>query len=138
MFNLLLVSIGVTCVILSVMVFNDKINLLRNGVKVKGEVIDFEHSSNALITDEKKVLYIEIYKPIIRFKSDDGNIIRITLDSTKTDSFYRIGDRVDLIYAKGDIQNIEINEVKVMMRIVIKLIFIGIAFLMAGMFFMII
>ena len=77
MFNLLLVSIGVTCVILSVMVFNDKINLLRNGVKVKGEVIDFEHSSNALITDEKKVLYIEIYKPIIRFKSDDGNIIRI-------------------------------------------------------------
>lgn len=135
MFNLLLISIGITCVILSVMVFNDKINLLRNGVKIKGEVVDFEHSRNALITDEKEVLYIDIYKPIIRFKNDNGNIIRITLDSTQTDNFYRIGDRVDLIYAKGDIENIEINEIRVMMKLVFKLVFIGIVFLIFGIFF---
>lgn len=116
------------------MVFNDKIKLLKNGVKVKGEVVDFEHITNALLTEEKSLLYIKIYKPIIRFKSDDGNIRRITFDSSQTNNFYRIGDKVELIYSKGDIENIEINEIKVMMELVFKLIFIGIAFLTSGIF----
>lgn len=135
MFSLLIISIGVTCVIISVMVFNDKIKLLRNGVRIEGEVVDFEHTTNALVTEEKELLYITIYNPVIRFKGEDGNIRRITYDNSKTNKFYRIGDKVNLIYLRGDIKNIEINEVREMMTIIIKLIFIGVAFIIAGLFF---
>ena len=135
MFSLLIISIGVTCVILSVMIFNDKIKLLRNGIRIEGEVVDFEHTTNTLVTEEKELLYITIYNPVIRFKGEDGNIRRITYDNSKTNKFYRIGDKVNLIYLRGDIKNIEINEAREMMTIIIKLIFIGVAFIIAGIFF---
>lgn len=129
MISILLISIGITFIILSTMVFIDKIRLLKNGVKTDGEVIDFEKSSDAFITEGKEILYITVYKPIIRFKTETGEYRTFTYDNTQNDKIYRVGDKVKLIYPIEDVENIEINDKNNLFKSLCKLIAIGIMFI---------
>ena len=136
MFSILLISIGVTFIILSVMVFSDKIKLLRTGIRVEGEVIDFEESTNSIVTQDKNILYTTIRNPIITFRNESGNMQRIVYDNSRNNKFYRIGDKVKLIYSRGDIKNIELNEIREMMVMTLKLLCIGVIFFVVGILFM--
>ena len=129
MISILLISIGITFIILSAIVFIDKLKLLKYGIRTDGEVIDFEKSTDALISEGKEILYITVYKPIIRFKTEDGEYKTFTYDSAKNDNFYKIGDKVKLIYAPTDFENIEVNEKSSLFKLLCQLTAIGIMFI---------
>lgn len=129
MISILLISIGITFIILSTMVFIDKMRLLRDGIRTDGEVIDFEKCSDAFISEGKEILYITIYKPIIRFKTANGEYRTFIYESTQNDKTYILGDKVKLIYPIEDFENIEINDKNNLFKSLCKLISIGIMFI---------
>lgn len=129
MVSILLISIGITFIILSTMVFIDKIKLLRDGIRIDGEVIDFEKCTDASISEGKEILYITVYRPIIRFKTENGEYRTFTYDNAQNDNFYKIGDKVKLIYPVEDLEGIEVNENNCIFKVLCKLISIGIIFI---------
>lgn len=129
MISILLISIGITFIILSTMVFIDKMRLLRDGIRADGEVIDFEKCSDAFISEGKEILYITIYKPIIRFKTASGEYRTFIYESTQNDKTYILGDKVKLIYPIEDFEDIEINDKNTLFKSLCKLISIGIMFI---------
>lgn len=129
MVSILLISIGITFIILGIAVFSEKLRLLKNGVKIDGEVIDFEKKYESNINSSKQIVYETKYKPVIRFKTDSGEFKTIIYEDLGTDKKYRIGDKVTLIYPIDDLESIEVNEKQNMFRMLCKLISIGIMFI---------
>lgn len=129
MVSILLISIGITFIILGIMIFIDKLKLLRTGVKAEGEVVDFEKKIEASISEEKEILYITVYKPIIRFKAENGIITTITYDNVNSNKIYKIGDKVTLIYKAEELENVEINDIQNIFGVLCKLIAMGIIFI---------
>lgn len=132
MVSILLISIGITFIILGIMIFIDKLKLLRTGVRTEGEVVDFEKKIEASISEEKEILYITVYKPIIRFKTENGEIRTITYDTVNSNKIYKIGDKVTLIYKIEELENVEINEMQNIFGTLCKLIAMGIIFIIFG------
>lgn len=129
MVSILLISIGITFIILGIMIFIDKLKLLRTGVRAEGEVVDFEKKIEASISEEKEILYITVYKPIIRFKAENGIITTITYDNVNSNKIYKIGDKVTLIYKAEELENVEINDIQNIFGVLCKLIAMGIIFI---------
>ncbi|OOM13587.1 DUF3592 domain-containing protein [Clostridium saccharobutylicum] len=129
MVSILLISIGITFIILGIMIFIDKLKLLRTGVRAEGEVVDFEKKIEASISEEKEILYITVYKPIIRFKAENGVIRTITYDDVNSNKIYKIGDKVTLIYKAEELENVEINDIQNIFGVLCKLIAMGIIFI---------
>ncbi|AGX42308.1 DUF3592 domain-containing protein [Clostridium saccharobutylicum] len=129
MVSILLISIGITFIILGIMIFIDKLKLLRTGVRTEGEVVDFEKKIEASISEEKEILYITVYKPIIRFKAENGAIRTITYDAVNSNKIYKIGDKVTLIYKAEELENVEINDIQNIFGVLCKLIAMGIIFI---------
>ncbi|AQS09223.1 hypothetical protein CLOBY_13460 [Clostridium saccharobutylicum] len=129
MVSILLISIGITFIILGIMIFIDKLKLLRTGVRAEGEVVDFEKKIEASISEEKEILYITVYKPIIRFKAENGVIRTITYDAVNSNKIYKIGDKVTLIYKAEELENVEINDIQNIFGVLCKLIAMGIIFI---------
>lgn len=129
MVSILLMSIGITFIIIGIMVFIDKIKLLKNGVKTEGEVIDFQKGLSSYISEDKQIVYITVYRPVIRFKDENNEFKIITYDVSDSERIYSIGDKVNLVYTKNDSDYVEIAEKQIIFSMLCKLISIGIMFI---------
>lgn len=129
MVSILLMSIGITFIIIGIMVFIDKIKLLKNGIKTEGEVIDFEKGLSSYIGEDKQIVYVTVYRPVIRFKDKNNEFRIITYDISDSGRIYNIGDKVNLVYTENDLNYIEIAEKQIIFSILCKLISIGIMFI---------
>lgn len=129
MVSILLASIGITFIAIGILIFIDKIRLLKYGTKVQGEIIDFEKVLSSYINETKEIMYITIYIPVIKFKNKNGEAKIITFDISDSDKIYKVGDKVALIYTENDPDYIEIAEKQIFFSVLCKLISIGIMFI---------
>ena len=126
MIIVLLIIIGIALMMIGTIIFINKIKLLRDGVKTEGEVIDLQKYTEASISEGKQVFYVTIYKPVIQFKTESGEIKRIIYENVEDNKMYNIGDKVKLIYPAKELDKIEIQEKSLMINFLCKLITIGI------------
>ena len=129
MVSILLMSIGITFIVIGILVFVYKIRLLKYGVKTEGEVIDFEKGLSSYISEDKQIIYITVYRPIIKFKDGNNQIKIITYDGSESDRVYNVGDKVTLVYTRNDPDYVEIAEKQIIFSMLCKLISIGIMFI---------
>ncbi|WP_294156501.1 DUF3592 domain-containing protein [uncultured Clostridium sp.] len=129
MVSILLMSIGITFIIIGIMVFINKINLLKSGIKTEGEVIDFQKGLSSYIGEDKQIVYVTVYRPVIRFKDENNEVKIITYDLSGRQRIYNIGDKVNLVYTTNNPDYVEIAEKQIIFSMLCKLISIGIMFI---------
>ena len=129
MVSILLMSIGITFIVIGILVFVYKIRLLKYGVKTEGEVIDFEKGLSSYVSEDKQIIYITVYRPIIKFKDGNNQIKIITYDGSESDRVYHVGDKVTLVYTRNYPDYVEIAEKQIIFSMLCKLISIGIMFI---------
>ena len=129
MVSILLASIGITFIAIGILIFIDKIRLIKYGTKVQGEIIDFEKVLSSYINETKEIVYITIYIPVIKFKNKNGEDEIITYDISDSDKIYKVGDNVALVYTENELDYIEIAEKQIIFSVLCKLISIGIMFI---------
>ena len=70
MVSILLMSIGVTFIVIGILIFIDKIKLIKYGIRTEGEIVDFEKGLSSYINEDKQIIYITVYRPVIKFKDE--------------------------------------------------------------------
>lgn len=129
MVSILLMSIGITFIVIGIMVFMDKIKLIKYGIKAEGEIIDFNKGMSSYINEDKQIVYITVYRPVIRFIDENNEIRIITYDISENDRSYKIGDKVMLAYTRNDPEYVELAEKQIAFSMLCKLISLGIMFI---------
>ena len=85
MVSILLMSIGITFIVIGIMVFLDKIKLIKYGIKAEGEIIDFKKGMSSYINEDKQIVYIIVSRPVIRFVDENNEIRIITYDISENE-----------------------------------------------------
>ena len=129
MVSILLMSIGITFIVIGIMVFLDKIKLIKCGIKAEGEIIDFKKGMSSYINEDKQIVYITVSRPVIRFVDENNEIRIITYDISENDRSYKIGDKVMLAYTRNDPEYVELAEKQIAFSMLCKLISLGIMFI---------
>ena len=130
MVSILLISIGITFIIYGIMLFIEKIKIMKNGLKTDGSVIDFEEEANSYIDNKKKIAYKPVYKPIIRFKDQNGNMHIEKLDDY--DDECKLGEKISIIYSSKDEDEFDIYVKKNIFMFLSNMISMGIIFIIFG------
>ena len=107
----------------------DKIKLIKYGIKAEGEIIDFKKGMSSYINEDKQIVYITVYRPVIRFIDENNEIRIITYDISENDRSYKIGDKVMLAYTRNDPEYVELAEKQIAFSMLCKLISLGIMFI---------
>jgi len=122
-------SIGITFIVIGIMVFLDKIKLIKYGIKAEGEIIAFKKGMSSYINEDKQIVYITVSRPVIRFVDENNEIRIITYDISENDRSYKIGDKVMLAYTRNDPEYVELAEKQIAFSMLCKLISLGIMFI---------
>ena len=130
MVSILLISIGITFIIYGILLFIEKIKIMKNGLKTDGKVIDFEEEVNSYIDNKKKIIYKPVYRPVIRFKDQEGNMHIEKLDDY--DDVCRIGENISIVYSSKDKDEFEIYVKKNIFMFLSNMISMGIIFIIFG------
>lgn len=129
MVSILLISIGITFIVYGILLFIEKIKIMKNGLKTEGKVIDFEEEVNSYI-DNKKIVYKPVYRPIISFKDQEGNVHIEKLEDY--DDICRSGEKVSIVYSSKDKDKVEIYVKKNIFKFLSNMISMGIIFIVFG------
>lgn len=129
MVSILLISIGITFIIYGILLFIEKIKIMKNGLKTDGKVIDFEEEVNSYI-DNKKIVYKPVYRPIISFKDQEGNVHIEKLEDY--DDICRSGEKISIVYSSKDKDEFEIYVKKNIFKFLSNMISMGIIFIIFG------
>lgn len=130
MVSILLISIGITFIIYGILIFIKNIQLIRRGLKAEGKVIDFEEEMISYINKDKKIVYKPVYKPVVRFKDNEGNTRIEKLDSYN--DMFRLGEKISIVYSVEHEDDIEVNSKKNIFMLLSNLISMGIVFIVFG------
>lgn len=130
MVSILLISIGITFIIYGILLFIEKIKIMKNGLKTDGKVIDFEEEVNSYIDNKKKIVYKPVYRPVIRFKDQEGNMHIEKLDDY--DDVCRLGENISIVYSSKDKDEFEIYVKKNIFMFLSNMISMGIIFIIFG------
>ena len=130
MVSILLISIGITFIIYGILLFIEKIKIMKNGLKTDGKVIDFEEEVNSYIDNKKKIIYKPVYRPVIRFKDQEGNMHIEKLDDY--DDVCRLGENISIVYFSKDKDEFEIYVKKNIFMFLSNMISMGIIFIIFG------
>lgn len=130
MVSILLISIGITFIIYGILLFIEKIKIMKNGLKTDGKVIDFEEEVNSYIDNKKKIVYKPVYRPVIRFKDQEGNMHIEKLDDY--DDVCRLGEKISIVYSSKDKDEFEIYVKKNIFMFLSNMISMGIIFIIFG------
>lgn len=130
MVSILLIAIGITFIIYGILIFIKNIQLINKGLKAEGKVIDVEEEIMSYINEDKKIVYKPVYKPIVRFKDNEGNIRIEKLDDYN--DMFRLGQKISIVYSLEDEDDIEVNSKKNIFILLSNLICMGIVFIIFG------
>lgn len=130
MVSILLISIGITFIIYGILIFIKNMQLIRRGLKAEGKVIDFEEEMISYINEDKKIVYKPVYKPVVRFKDNEGNTRIEKLDSYN--DMFRLGEKISIVYSVEHEDDIEVNSKKNIFMLLSNLISMGIVFIVFG------
>lgn len=130
MISILLMSIGMILVTFSVVLFIDKIKLLKYSIRAEGEIIGLKKHMSSYVNEDKQIVYITTYRPVIKFIDENNEIRIITYDiSSENEKDYKIGDKIMLSYTMNNLKYIEKSEKQIDFSMLCKLISLGIMFI---------
>lgn len=130
MISILLMSIGTMLIIFGVILFIDKIKLLKYSVRAEGEIIGLKKRMSSCVNKDKQIVYIKTYRPVIKFMDENNKIRIVTYDiSSENEKDYKIGDKIMLSYTMNNPKYIENSEKQIDFSMLCKLISLGIMFI---------
>ncbi|MGL5151047.1 MAG: DUF3592 domain-containing protein [Clostridium sp.] len=119
--SLILISLGVVILI-------SKINLDKLGVKAEGEIIDIIADREETINPFNNKIVLTVYKPLVKFKSYDGEEREVLLDIVNKGG-YNIGDKINILYPSNKPSEVILNSKSKIYKLPTMCISLGIMFM---------
>ncbi|MCR6515478.1 hypothetical protein M4I33_11420 [Clostridium sp. LY3-2] len=95
-----LLVVGLVLILVSLFVFFSRLNFYKNGKRIVGEIIDIKEYDEPIVDKYHDVTFVKIYKPVIKFISEEEEITFISDDEFGNDEI-KLGDKITVVYDKG-------------------------------------
>ncbi|MGL5869748.1 hypothetical protein, partial [Clostridium chrysemydis] len=86
-----LLVVGLVLILVSLFVFFSRLNFYKNGQRIVGEIIDIKEYDEPIVDKYHDVTFVKIYKPVIKFISEEEEITFISDDEFGNDEI-KLGD----------------------------------------------
>ena len=94
-----LLIIGIILLFASIILFNIRYKIYKNGTRVIGKVIKIEKIEQALMNEFNQLSFVTFYRPVIEFITDNGEKKVFTYEIIDGKD-YNLGDDVTIVYDK--------------------------------------
>lgn len=94
-----LLIIGIILLFASIILFNIRYKIYKNGTRVIGKVIKIEKIEQALMNEFNQLSFVTFYRPVIEFITDNGEKKVFTYEIIDGKD-YNVGDDVTIVYDK--------------------------------------
>ena len=94
-----LLIIGIILLFASIILFNIRYKIYKNGTRVIGKVIKIEKIEQALMNEFNQLSFVTFYRPVIEFITDNGEKKVFTYEIIDGKD-YNVGDDVKIVYDK--------------------------------------
>ncbi|MGL4773777.1 MAG: DUF3592 domain-containing protein [Clostridium sp.] len=121
-----LVFLSLILIALGIVILISKVNLDKLGVKGEGEVIDIVEDKEQMINPLNHLVTITVYKPLVKFTTEDGEEKKVLLDIIKKEGEFNIGDKINIIYPGSSPNNIIIHSKSNLYKLPTILISVGV------------
>lgn len=124
------IIIGIILILISGYLAYSRANFLGNSVKADGIVTNYVETGT--ITSGAVKIARMTYAPMVSFNSSEGKAIEFKSALSSTSKPYKIGDKVTVVYLKGNPSSAEIYSFTRMWLVSLGVLFGGIVVLLIG------
>ncbi|AQM60711.1 DUF3592 domain-containing protein [Clostridium baratii] len=125
----ILLAIGIALILIAIVTFFIKNNVYKNGIRVKGKVLELKKSDEAILDDFNQVVFLTLYKQVIEFKTKENEKIVFLHDSGSKYNNLKVGDEITIIYNKKNSDEFYVDDKVEVFRLPITLVITAILFL---------
>ena len=125
----ILLAIGIALILIAIVTFFIKNNVYKNGVRVKGKVLELKKSDEAILDDFNQVVFLTLYKQVIEFKTKENEKIVFLHDSGSKYNNLKVGDEITIIYNEKNSDEFYVDDKAEVFRLPITLVITAILFL---------
>lgn len=125
----ILLAIGLALILIAIVTFFIKNNVYKNGIRVKGTVLELKKSDEAILDDFNQVIFLTLYKQVIEFKTKENEKIVFIHDSGSKYNNLKVGDEITIIYNEKNSDEFYVDDKVEVFRLPITLIITAILFL---------
>ena len=124
-----LLAIGIALILIAIVTFFIKNNVYKNGIRVKGKVLELKKSDEAILDDFNQVVFLTLYKQVIEFKTKENEKILFLHDSGSKYNNLKVGDEITIIYNEKNSDEFYVDDKVEVFRLPITLVITAILFL---------
>lgn len=125
----ILLAIGIVLILISIVTFFIKYNVYKNGIRVKGKVLELKKSDEAILDDFNQVIFLTLYKQVIEFRTKENEKIVFLHDSGSKYNNLKVGDEITIIYNEKNSDEFYVDDKVEVFRLPITLVITAILFL---------
>lgn len=125
----ILLAIGIALILIAIVTFFIKNNVYKNGIRVKGKVLELKKSDEAILDDFNQVVFLTLYKQVIEFKTKENEKIVFLHDSGSKYNNLKVGDEITIIYNEKNSDEFYVDDKVEVFRLPITLVITAILFL---------
>ncbi|GAA0857981.1 MULTISPECIES: DUF3592 domain-containing protein [Clostridium] len=125
----ILLAIGIALILIAIVTFFIKNNVYKNGIRVKGKVLELKKSDEAILDDFNQVVFLTLYKQVIEFKTKENEKIVFLHDSGSKYNNLKVGDEITIIYNEKNSDEFYVDDKAEVFRLPITLVITAILFL---------
>ena len=125
----ILLAIGIALILIAIVTFFIKNNVYKNGIRVKGKVLELKKSDEAILDDFNQVVFLTLYKQVIEFKTKENEKIVFLHDSGSKYNNLKVGDEINIIYNEKNSDEFYVDDKAEVFRLPITLVITAILFL---------
>lgn len=125
----ILLAISIALILISIVTFFIKNNIYKNGIRVKGKVLELKKSDEAILDDFNQVIFLTLYKQVIEFKTKENKKIVFLHDSGSKYNNLKVGDEITIIYNEKNSDEFYVDDKVEVFRLPITLVITAILFL---------
>lgn len=125
----ILLAIGIALILIAIVTFFIKNNVYKNGIRVKGTVLELKKSDEAILDDFNQVTFLTLYKQVIEFKTKENKKIVFLHDSGSKYNNLKVGDEITIIYNEKNSDEFYVDDKVEVFRLPITLVITAILFL---------
>lgn len=125
----ILLAIGIALILIAIVTFFIKNNVYKNGIRVKGTVLELKKSDEAILDDFNQVTFLTLYKQVIEFTTKENEKIVFLHDSGSKYNNLKVGDEITIIYNEKNSDEFYVDDKVEVFRLPITLVITAILFL---------
>lgn len=123
-----LALIGVTLILISFITSIRKYNVYKHGVRVIGKIIDLQKGDEAVVDEFNQIIFITLYKPVIKFTSLDGEEVIFVYNDPGSKKNYKVGDEITVVCNKKNKNDFYVDSKMEFFRVSLLLLVLSILF----------